>query len=267
MYYLAWEWNIFKNNLTRDISFKVKDKLNLKWNDSWHLTNMYYSNKISKTYSKEKILEMYLNKINFLENWIKIKKVSEKLFNKELNKLNNLELSILSSLPKWPTSLSPYRFEYNEKRERYEWNPLLMWYLYISWKNDTKEKVNLFSNKDNSKYIKEIEKFKEIINKIEITKLWEEKILVCNLDKNNFKIDKKDNLKINKKWCINIEYYELLNLLNNIKIKVWDNYIEYQTWRKDFVLQRIFEDWKWNFEEKVLDYKKWIVDWILFEFK
>jgi hypothetical protein len=58
------------------------------------------------------------------------------------------------------------------------------------------------------------------------------KILICNLKEENFKI----SINIDKDGCHISEYSKLLNLLNGLKIESEENFVEYQTGRKDFIL-------------------------------
>ena len=245
------------------------------------IKEIYLSYKMTNEFDKKTIIEMYLNKISFGNNAYWIEQAAKTYFGKSADKLTILESSILASIPKWPTLHSPYRFFYNKSKKRYEWYPFLMGYPYIystktiEWvKNKNKQnilieknKVNIFPSTDVSKYKKELESFKKVIDNIKIKKLWNEwtRILVCWLDKKNFK----KISAIDSDWCTNIEYSDLLTLLNNIRVKVWDNYIEYETWRKDFILQRMLEDWyiSNNFDEAVKIYKESIKNWILFNFK
>lgn len=243
------------------------------------IKEIYLSYQMTNEFTKETIIELYLNKISFGNNAYGVEQASKTYFDKKAENLNYLEASILASIPKWPTLFSPYRFK--DKKWVLVWYARLMGYPYvysnsvIEWVNNIdkkeilieKNKINIFPNADNSKYAKEIDELKKVIDDIKIKKLQEDwsRILVCWLDKNNFK----NISNIDPDWCTNIEYENLLNLLNNIKIKVWDNYIEYQTWRKDFILQRMLEDWylskKW--EDWPQNYKNAIKNWILFDFK
>jgi len=125
-----------------------KDNWDLRWIERILVWN-YYSDLLFRKYSKEKILEMYLNKIIFLEDWTKLKNIWEKLFNKKLSELNNFEISIILSLPKSPKWLSPYK-NYDK----------LMWYFYIDWTYN--EKTREYKKIDNKKVI---EKYFEKFNK------------------------------------------------------------------------------------------------------
>jgi len=241
------------------------------------IKEIYLSYKMNKAFDKKKIMELYLNKISFWNNAYWIEQASNTYFEKSAINLTKLEASILASLPKWPTLFSPYKFKYNKREKRWDGNPLLMWYPYVfpaklieSVENKHKQKIlinkekkEIFTNDkwENKQYLKEISELKKIIFNLKIKKLntdWDS-ILVCGLKKENIKWF----FSIDDSWCTVTVYSKLLTLLNQIRLKVWKNYIEYQTWRKDFILQRMLEDWYINNEE----YKKAIIDWILFNFK
>lgn len=59
-------------------------------------------------FSKEKILELYLNKISFGSNSYGVEQASRRFFGKSSKDINILESSILASLPKSPTAYNPY---------------------------------------------------------------------------------------------------------------------------------------------------------------
>jgi len=245
------------------------------------IKEIYLSYQMNNEFEKKDIIEMYLNKISFGNNAFWIEQATKTYFWKSASELDILESAILASIPKWPTLHSPYRFYYNKKRIRYEWYPFLMWYPYIypkklvEWvtsitKKTTlieENKVNIFPNSNVSKYTNEINALKEVINNLKIKKLWTDwsNILVCGLDKKNFK-----NISaIEEDWCTTMNFENLLTLLNNIRVPVWDNYIEYETWRKDFILQRMLDDWyiSKDSDEAIKIYKDSIIRWILFKFK
>ncbi len=221
---------------------------------------IYLSYKLNSTFSKEKILELYLNKISFWSNAFGIEEASKTFFWKPAKNLWILESAILASLPKWPTFYSPYNHE-----------DRLMWYLYV-YKNDTpKEKIVIDESKKFELYKPLVDKFKSIITDLNIENLSWEKIKICKLDKKFFKKE----IDIDSKWCITMNFGNLTGFLNGIKIaytdlnmenpneEMSDLILEYNTWRKDFVLWRMFEDNKLKSE----DYKKSIILGLNFKFK
>ncbi len=72
-------------------------------------------------YSKDQILEMYLNQIPYGSNAYGIQAASEIYFNKDAKDLNLSESAVLASLPKAPTYYSPYgqRPDKLEERKNY----------------------------------------------------------------------------------------------------------------------------------------------------
>lgn len=76
--------------------------------------------RIEETYSKEKILELYLNKIFFGLDSYGIAAASLNYFNKELRDLTIEEVAYLAALPKGPNNYHP--FKHNKKAtERRDW--------------------------------------------------------------------------------------------------------------------------------------------------
>lgn len=65
--------------------------------------------KIERIFSKEKILEIYLNQIYLGEKSFGIYVAAKKYFNKSLYELSIAETAILASLPKAPSKLNPYK--------------------------------------------------------------------------------------------------------------------------------------------------------------
>lgn len=211
------------------------------------IKEMYLSYRLSSWVSKEKILELYLNKISFWHNSYWIEQAAKTFFWKKAKDLWILESSILASLPKWPTYYSPYNHP-----------DRTLWYPYF-YTNKVENSIKIISEKDKNDNSEILKSLTDFFTELKATRLeWTNKILVCNLDKANFKI----KLDIDKDWCSIFEYSWLLNFLNWIKIKKDDYYIEYQTWRKDFILWRMLEDKYIEFD----DYKKSLIASIWYKF-
>ena len=64
--------------------------------------------RLSVAFSKENILELYLNQIFLGNNSYGVAEAAKTYFNKELAQLNVAEVAMLASLPKAPSSLSPH---------------------------------------------------------------------------------------------------------------------------------------------------------------
>ncbi|MFC4183446.1 transglycosylase domain-containing protein [Saccharococcus thermophilus] len=74
-----------------------------KW-EEW-----FIAKKIEQTYSKKKILEMYVNRVYFGEGAWGIKKAAETYFGKDVSELTVSESALLAGLIKAPSALSPVR--------------------------------------------------------------------------------------------------------------------------------------------------------------
>lgn len=208
----------------------------------------YLSYSMTKKYSKEKILELYLNKISFWSNAFWIEQAALTFFGKKSSELNFLESSILASIPKWPTYYSPYN-HYTR----------LVWNIYTYPKWDENSVTNLIKKSDLEENSEIVWEFKNLISNLKATRLWENGILLCWIDKNQYK----KTIKIDKDWCSIMNYSDLLWYLNSIRIENNWKFVEYQTWRKDFILWRMLEDNYITFD----DYKKALLDSIWLEFK
>lgn len=74
---------------------------------------------LEKKYSKDQILEMYLNQIYFGPNTYGVGRASEKFFGKSVDKLSLAEAAMLAGIPKNPGKYSPVK-NYPEAKERQE---------------------------------------------------------------------------------------------------------------------------------------------------
>jgi penicillin-binding protein 1A len=76
--------------------------------------------RISLAFSKEDILELYLNHIFLGNNSYGVAAAAQGYFNKELKELNPSEAAVLASLPKAPSALNPY-VNPDRLKERRNW--------------------------------------------------------------------------------------------------------------------------------------------------
>ena len=76
--------------------------------------------RVNKAFSKEKILEIYLNQIYLGHHSYGIYVAAQNYFGKKLTELNIQEAALLASLPKAPSTLNPYK-NYNRALERRNW--------------------------------------------------------------------------------------------------------------------------------------------------
>lgn len=94
--------NVF---LTQDRTFTRKIK------------EYFLTKKIERNYTKDEIIEMYLNQIYFGEGAWGIKKAAKVYFDKEVNELTTGEAATLAGLIKAPSTYSPYK-NYDKSIER-----------------------------------------------------------------------------------------------------------------------------------------------------
>ena len=76
--------------------------------------------RISRVFSKEEILELYLNQIFLGNNSYGIAAAAKNYFDKDLNEINVQEAAMLAALPKAPSSLNPFR-NYRKAKDRRDW--------------------------------------------------------------------------------------------------------------------------------------------------
>ncbi len=74
--------------------------------------------RISKVYSKEQILELYLNQIFLGHNSYGIVAAARNYFGKELNDLTAAESAMLAALPKAPSTINPFTYPDRAKSRR-----------------------------------------------------------------------------------------------------------------------------------------------------
>jgi 1A family penicillin-binding protein len=70
---------------------------------------LLYSIKLEYQLSKDRIFELYLNKIYFGHGAYGVKVAAETYFQKELNQLNQAQMALLAGLPRGPAFYSPYK--------------------------------------------------------------------------------------------------------------------------------------------------------------
>lgn len=212
------------------------------------IKEMYLAYKLTNNLSKEKIIELYLNKIEFWSNAFGIEQASKTFFGKKASDLNALESSILASLPKWPTYYSPYS---NYGR--------LMGYSYLYTDHDEDNQVKLLTPASIEENKAQVQKLKDFITGFKLQRYSDSKALICGLKKEMVK----KYISVDWDGCSVIDYSDLLVLLNGIQIK-WENTtLEYQTGRKDYILGRMLEDKYIEFDT----YKESLLSGIGFEFQ
>ena len=74
--------------------------------------------RIEKAYSKERILELYLNQIYLGEGTYGIAAASLEYFDKSVKEINYPEAALLAALPKAPSKYNPFRYGKEAKKRR-----------------------------------------------------------------------------------------------------------------------------------------------------
>lgn len=213
------------------------------------IKEIYLSYELNKNVSKEKILELYLNKIEYGSNAYGIEQAAKTFFWKKASDLTPLEASILASLPKWPTYYSPYNHP-----------DRLLGYPYTYDKEQPDEIKKIVSSKDVIDNNETLKLLTDEVSKYDARKLENsDSIVICGLTKGNYK----SSVSIDGNGCTTQKYENLSNFLNGIQIPLGNNKVlEYQIWRKDFILQRMLEDGYIDFNE----YKKGIINGVGYKF-
>lgn len=210
------------------------------------IKEIYLAYKLTNGVSKEKIIELYLNKIEFWSNAFGIEQAAKTFFGVQAKDLNILQSSMLASLPKTPTGYSPYSHP-----------DRLLGYLYTY--EDEEQVDKLLSQKWIAENIDLVNQFKNVLNNLKAKRLsTSDKMLLCGINKEILK----NPIPVDGEWCAIMEYSKMLNFLNSIQIAQENLTIEYQTGRKDFILWRMLEDGYITFDE----YKKSLIDSFAYEF-
>lgn len=246
LYYILWKsdgWVKGTSTLTQQLirNTIIKNERSVERK----IKEIYLAYKLTANLSKEKILELYLNKISFWHNAFGIEEAAKTFFGKNAKDLWILESSILASLPKGPTYYSPYNHP-----------DRLIGYPYIykkntetQWNNNPdepeSEEIKILSPKDLIEYSSQVQYFTDYISSLKANRLADDRTLICNINQKYLK----KAFKIDDDGCSVLWYSDLLNFLNSIKIDTGEYYIEYQTGRKDFILQRMLEDNYISFEK------------------
>ena len=92
----------------------------LTFDKTWErkLKEAWYAFKIETNYSKEEILEGYLNTINYGNGILGIENASRYYFNKSAKELNLAEATMLAGIPKSPNNYSPLNDENSAKKRQ-----------------------------------------------------------------------------------------------------------------------------------------------------
>lgn len=135
------------------------------WKRKWD--EMWYTMKIEANYSKDEILEGYLNTINYGHGMYGIENASKFYFNKSAKDLDLAEASILTGIPKSPANYSPIvNLDLAKKRQ------LTILELMVKNKDITEEEKNeayneelVFSGVDNNEELSTIMYYQDAVLK------------------------------------------------------------------------------------------------------
>ncbi|MCL5094255.1 MAG: PBP1A family penicillin-binding protein [Patescibacteria group bacterium] len=85
------------------------------------IKELIYASELEKRYTKDQILEIYLNEIYYGEQALGIQNAAKIYFNKNAKDLNLAEASMLAGLPQAPTKFSPVSGDYYESKKRQDY--------------------------------------------------------------------------------------------------------------------------------------------------
>ena len=74
------------------------------------VSELFIANELEKKYSKNEILELYVNIINYGNGYTGIKEASEGYFNREVNNLELNEATMLAGIPQSPEGYNPKKY-------------------------------------------------------------------------------------------------------------------------------------------------------------
>ena len=149
--------NIKSKNLKQGASTITQQyarNLFLTFDKTWErkLKEAWYAFKLENTYSKSKILEGYLNTINYGNGILGIENASLYYFNKHAKDLNLAESTILAGIPKSPDNYSPLNDEKAAKKRQKEILQALVNNKIISantMKKTLSKKLSFYGKKEN----------------------------------------------------------------------------------------------------------------------
>ena len=189
--------------------------------------------RIEKAYSKERILELYLNQIYLGSGTYGIAAASLEYFDKSVKELNYSEAALLAALPKAPSKYNPFKYYELAKLRRN---------LVLQNLNEN----NFISNKELKEY-----KSKEIILKKRKIKLLQEANYfteeIRRIIKDNYGFDKlyAEGLSIKSAMDINYQLYALSALRSGI-----ESYDRRHGWRGPILNTKDQIDWQEILKQK-----------------
>lgn len=216
----------------------------------------YLSYQLNSKYSKEKILEMYLNAFSFWYNASGVEEASRTYFWKSAKDVWPLWATILASLPNGPTKYSPYAH-----KDR------LMGKLEVFPSDDTSSRISIMTADDRKTYAPLYNAYKSYLSGMTMERETGG-LKVCGIEKSYIK-DRK--FSPDSRGCLEIgfgqvsEFFGNINITKDIIATEWSGSytIEYTIGRKDFVASQMLENGKIDGET----FKKILYDGLEFEFK
>ena len=210
--------------LTNEISFKRKIK------------EAILAFRIEKAYTKERILELYLNQIYLGSGTYGVAAASLEYFDKSVKELNYSESALLAALPKAPSRYNPFRF-YEEAKLRRN--------LVLQNLNEN----NFINNNELEKYkLTEINLKKRKIKLLEEANYYSEEIR--RIIKDNYGFDKlyAEGLSIKSALDVNYQVYALSALRSGI-----ESYDRRHGWRGAILNTKDKINWQNIIKEKKID--------------
>ena len=192
--------------------------------------------RIEKAYSKERILELYLNQIYLGSGTYGIAAASLEYFDKSVKELNYSEAALLAALPKAPSKYNPFKFYEEAKLRR---NFVLQ----------NLNANNFISNNELEKYkLEEINLKKRKIKLLQEANYYTEE--VRRIIKDNYGFDKlyAEGLSIKSSLDVNYQLYALSALRLGI-----ESYDRRHGWRGPILNTKEKKNWKEQLKEKKID--------------
>ena len=192
--------------------------------------------RIEKAYTKEKILELYLNQIYLGEGTYGIAAASLEYFDKSVKELDYSEAALLAALPKAPSKYNPFRYYEEAKFRRNFVLQNLNENNFIN-KSDfekyKKKKINLKKRK--IKLLKEANYYTEEIRRI---------------IKDNYGFDKLYAEGLSIKSALDVDYQ--LHALNALRLGI-ESYDRRHGWRGPILNTIVEKNWEEKLKQKKID--------------
>ncbi len=116
---LALSWSQGFSTITMQLARNVfPDRISREKKVSRKLREVWVARELEQTYSKDRILELYLNQINLGAGAYGVEAASLRYFGKSARDLNVAEAALLAALPQRPSSYNPRRYPDRAVRRR-----------------------------------------------------------------------------------------------------------------------------------------------------